>query len=347
MKRRLLLLLLPMLCATVLSFLPTILSWTAASVSVISPSMVSYQKTLSYSGEVHPAKTREIYLETAVIPEEVLVRPGDTVQKGSVLARIDTGLTQTVLKNGVVIPGETTDAQRQQYVQAYGLTEEEVVAALGGQPQTSVSQGGEAAFIPSEILAPMDGVVTQIQLSEGVFCSPNQAAVVISSVQNNTVLVQVRQSDIDQIAVGTCAQISGEGLQGKSYQAVVEMIYPAAQEQSSGLTSQTVVPVALSVENSDQDLKSGYQVDVTFLPEEEKQYLALPYEAICQDENNLEYVWVVQQGRAVRKNVETGIELPDCVEITSGISAADQVILSPESIRQNQLVLVRREESYA
>ena len=96
------------------------------------------------------------------------------------------------------------------------------------------------------------------------------------------------------------------------------------------------------MEQQDGEQASGYG-----MPEEEKEYFTLPYEAICQDEKNTEYVWIIQNGRAVRKDIVTGAELPDAVEICNGIFASDQVILSPDNIHSNQLVVIQQEEPHA
>ena len=51
-------------------------------------------------------------------------------------------------------------------------------------------------------------------------------------------------------------------------------------------------------------------------------------------------------GRAIRKDIVTGTELPDAVEVQSGISLSDRIILSPDDIRSNQLDLVQRRDSH-
>ena len=101
MKKRLILLFAPILFSSLLSFLPSIIYNTAMPIKIVRPNTITYQKTLSYTGQVESVETREIYLETAVIPEDVFVEPGTRVQKGEVLAKIDTRLTKSVLSQGI------------------------------------------------------------------------------------------------------------------------------------------------------------------------------------------------------------------------------------------------------
>ena len=193
----------------------------------------------------------------------------------------------------------------------------------------------------------MDGIITQVDLASGVLCSSNRAAIVMNSVENGKVTIHIKQNDIDSIQEGTPAYIQGEGLGGRTYQAIVKKIFPSAQKEYNGLSSETVIQTELMVLDCDENLKSGYSVEVILIPEEEKEYFTLPYEAICQDEKNTEYVWIIQNGRAVRKDIVTGAELPDAVEICNGIFASDQVILSPDNIHSNQLVVIQQEEPHA
>lgn len=351
MKRRLVILLFPIFCSVFSAMLPSIIYHSAACVNIVEPTAVIYQKTISYTGEVQAASTREIYLETPIIPEEVLVEPGDRVQKGSLLATIDTQLTKSVLAQGITISSDVESSEKEkaiyeQYGKAYGLTQQEISQLLGSSSSVLSQQSGSSSFLPAQIVSPIDGVVTQVHLASGVLCSPNSAVAVISSIENCKVTIYVKQSDIDCIQEGTPAIIQGEGLGGRTYQAVVEKIFPAAQKEYNGLNSETVIQTELTVLNCDESLKSGYSVDVVLMPEEEKKYVTIPYEAVCQDEKNIEYVWVVQNGRAIRKDIVTGTELPDAVEVQSGISLSDRIILSPDDIRSNQLVSVQRRDSH-
>ena len=349
MKKRLILLFCPMICGVAVSMLPNLIYQSAVSVSTVNPFTFTYQKTISYTGEVHALDEREIYLETAVIPSEVLVEPGDSVKKGALLATIDTKTTKSVLSQGISVADDVQASEKllyEEYAKAYSLTQQEAAQVFRSYSEGAQRQTDGNAFVPAEIFSPIDGVVTQVRLSSGVLCTSNNAAIVVSSVQNSKITIHIKQSDIDGIHPGTPAIIQGDGLSGKTYQAVVRKIFPAAEKIYSGLQSETVVQTELSVLNADEDLKSGYSVEAILMPEEEKEYFTLPYEAICQDENNVEYVWVVQGGRAVQKNVVTGNELPNAVEIISGLSSFDQVILSPKQIRAGQLVLVQQEAFY-
>jgi hypothetical protein len=55
----------------------------------------------------------------------------------------------------------------------------------------------------------------------------------------------------------------------------------------------------------------------------------VPYEAISQDENNKEFVFAIQNSRAVKKEVVTGLENDAGIEILQGINSQDIIIKNP------------------
>ena len=149
MKRRLVILLFPIFCSVFSAMLPSIIYHSAACVNIVEPTAVIYQKTISYTGEVQAASTREIYLETPVIPEEVLVEPGDRVQKGSLLATIDTQLTKSVLAQGITISSDVESSEKEkaiyeQYGKAYGLAQQEISQLLGSSSSVLSQQSGSS-----------------------------------------------------------------------------------------------------------------------------------------------------------------------------------------------------------
>ena len=53
---------------------------------------------------------------------------------------------------------------------------------------------------------------------------------------------------------------------------------------------------------------------------------------VRQDEAGTEYVLIAEEGAAVRRDIRTGYDLRDSVEIVSGCGAGDRVILEPDGV---------------
>ena len=65
--------------------------------------------------------------------------------------------------------------------------------------------------------------------------------------------------------------------------------------------------------------------------------LSLPLSAVNTDVSG-QFCYVVEIGAAVRRDVKTGLSSDTQVEIASGISAGDEVILNPQDVTQGMAV---------
>ena len=68
-------------------------------------------------------------------------------------------------------------------------------------------------------------------------------------------------------------------------------------------------------------------------------------EALCQDEKGTSYVFVAENNQtAVRRDVETGKEYKEGMEITGGLLDGVRIILEPENCRSGSPVYCVKEE---
>jgi membrane fusion protein (multidrug efflux system) len=85
------------------------------------------------------------------------------------------------------------------------------------------------------------------------------------------------------------------------------------------------VTVRAAVPNADLALKPGMFLNVT-LARDEHQALMVP-EAALVPEQSRQFLFVIEDGRAVRREVRIGGRQPGKVEIVSGLEVGDQVIV--------------------
>ena len=107
-----------------------------------------------------------------------------------------------------------------------------------------------------------------------------------------------------------------------------------------GSYSQTVVEVKIAINNPDDNLKAGYTANAKIMLSEPITMTVVPYEAVNQDDKG-EYVYILEENKAVRRYVTTGYELSDGIEVTSGLSSGDYVITVDENYSDGKVVLVK------
>jgi hypothetical protein len=90
-------------------------------------------------------------------------------------------------------------------------------------------------------------------------------------------------------------------------------------------------------EPSELVIRSGYTAEAVIAVNEPRELLLVPYEAINQDDKG-EFVLVLAGHTAVRRNIITGLELPEGAEIIEGVCESDELIINPEKFTENMLV---------
>lgn len=147
----------------------------------------------------------------------------------------------------------------------------------------------------------------------------------------------VDESEIGSVSVGQFAEISGAAFNG-SIGGSVEKIADTAYSENG----RTAVRVIIKLNSEEEELRSGYTAQGSIYADETRLLHTLPYEAIRQDDEG-EYVYLYVGNQAVRRTIETGIELSGEAEILRGLSEQSEVILSPDTVTDR--ALVRKEKA--
>jgi multidrug efflux pump subunit AcrA (membrane-fusion protein) len=134
--------------------------------------------------------------------------------------------------------------------------------------------------------------------------------------------------------------IDGDAFGNRIFTGIVTRIMPVAKQISS-ITgdSSSYVDAIVYIKSKNTDLKPGYSAHLWIFTSKRTGALAIPYEAVTQDENNRETVFVYADGRAYKRYIQTGFELDDMVEVSLGLSPGETVLLSPpEGLEHGQRV---------
>lgn len=318
-----------------IAFIPMMILSSVTKVNIVPVKEQTYQNVIHCNGEIVEKRVKEIYLETPVIAKSVRVEVGDRVRRGQLLATIDTDLTQTVLAQGATAKNLDADVAAMDVggiAEKYGLSESDVLLAMNQYSTTGAGQK-TSGFVPNEITAPMDGIVTAVNLQTDVLTKTTKPVLVVSDDRAYSVRVSVSESDVTQITQGDRAIVSGVGFAGQQYYATVTKIYPVARKIINGAAQQTIVDVELSIDNADGRLKPGFSAKAVIASEESGKMLTVPYEAVQQDEGNREYVYVYNNNHVQKRLVKTGSELTSSVEIQDGLVLSDMVVINPENVK--------------
>ena len=195
------------------------------------------------------------------------------------------------------------------------------------------------------VLAPMSGLVTQRNITQGSRISPADTALEIADLSRVWVLADLFEADLGRVKVGMGAELEIASL-GKKLQGRVIFLDPVLDPKTRTLKARLEFP------NPGGLLRPEMLGDVTFqIPE--RKALTVPLDAVL-DSGTRKIVFVdVSQGHFEPREVTTGQQSADRVEILEGLEKGESVVtraaflVDSESRLQNALAEMTRRKSEA
>lgn len=189
----------------------------------------------------------------------------------------------------------------------------------------------EAQLAKLEIRAPFDGVVGLRFVSEGAFVTPTTRVATLQRYDRLKVDFSIPEKYAPRVRTGSPVTFHVEGGDRK-YQGEIYAIDPRIDAGTRTVLIRAVCP------NPDTRLLPGAFAHVEFTLSEVAEALLVPSEAVIPGltEKN---VFIVQDGKAVRRSVKTGVRTESSVQITAGLASGDVVITSGiQQLRAGQAV---------
>jgi hypothetical protein len=141
----------------------------------------------------------------------------------------------------------------------------------------------------------------------------------------------IPEKDISRVKFGLRANVTGDAFPNETYEAEVIGIADGATKTFVGNATKTTVEVWLQILKPGQSLKNGYTTAVEIIAGETEKKRLIPYEAVSQDEQGT-YIFVLKGNTAVKRYIKTGEDLPDGIEVISGLDENEDVIDPPEGV---------------
>ncbi len=208
------------------------------------------------------------------------------------------------------------------------------------------------------IRAPMDGVVTQlnVELGERVFgagFSMGTDIMTISDLNNMEATVDVDENDVVIISLGDTANIKVDAFGDKVFKGLVTEIGNSAQTSGLGTQDQVVnFAVKIKLLELDPSLRPGMSCNADIETETKSNVVSVPIQCVTargdfspapegdsgsddepvvttkksDDKKIKEIVFLIKNGKAKSVEVETGISDDNYIEIKSGLSGDEEVV---------------------
>lgn len=329
------------------------------------------QKYVEETGEVKCSASTTVYLEGSGLIKRIVVEAGQQVQKGDLLLSMDQEQLEISLKNAA----ELRNQAKAQYAageeaynmalkdydttkslveagaaSAWELTQKEAAlksaeAAQSGnqaaleQAELSVANSS-LALSKQQVLAPLSGTVLQKKVEVNAFGAPGTAAFVIGDTENLEVQAKILAEDAAGIQVGNKVDITVRTKEKQALEGTVVKVAPTAEDEVSSLgVKQKKVMVTIQPLEAKFFLLPGSEVDVRVITETKSGVVIVPAGAVF-DYQGQSCVFTVEEGKAVLRTVQRGIQNESFSEITDGLQEGETVLSAPDnSIEEGTRIL--------
>ncbi|MDR7316283.1 multidrug efflux pump subunit AcrA (membrane-fusion protein) [Brevibacillus nitrificans] len=220
---------------------------------------------------------------------------------------------------------QTSYANAQQSLQAaQQKTGTQVSEASVNQSSVSL-QNARNQLANATVVAPINGFISSVNGAVGQMAGQQPVVVIVNT---NPLLVKANlsEADITKVKVGTDVKVNVQST-GKTIDAKVSAVSPV---MDSALKA---YPIEVTIPNADNALKSDMVVTITFpnASGEQKSSLVVSRKAVFEREGK-QYVFKLEGDVAKQVEVTTGASTSDTIEIVSGVSEGDQVVVKGQTL---------------
>lgn len=176
----------------------------------------------------------------------------------------------------------------------------------------------EAQMKNSEVRAPIDGLLTNVQTIDGELVSNGNELFTVSS-HKNYVRGEVNEEDVGEVKPGMSAKMQLYAYRTRAFTARVTSVQPAADPTTQRYT------VVLEMNNPPDNLMVGMTGEMNIITGVHENALLVPTRALLVDQ-----ALVVNGGIVQPRTVNVGFRTLDFSEALNGLAEGDHVIVSDQ-----------------
>lgn len=279
---------------------------------------------MSFTGTVEPYEEAHVGSGGAMRIEKIFVDVDDYVRKGQLLAQMDkTQLFQAQVRVNTL----EDDLKRLDTLRKVGAVTQQNYEQLKAELDIAKSTL-ENLTENTQIHSPLTGIVTGRYYSDGeIFMmspgpSGKPAIVSILQIQPVKIIVNVSERFFPDIKKGMRANVVADMYPGKVFKGHVYKVHPVI-DRTTG-----TFKVEINIPNERKVLRPGMYVRVTLNLGEKETFIVPSLAVLRQAGTNERYVFVEEDGVAIRKTVRLGQRLDDMLEITEGLKPGENLVIS-------------------
>lgn len=329
------------------------------------------QKVVNATGEVRAIDLVTIGAQVSGKIEHLHVKVGQEVKKGDLIAEIDSTTQQNEVdinksrldsyQAQLAAAKVSLEVAEKQYkrmqklkkgnaaseedlenaLDTYETAKSRVVELESSIKETEISLStAETNLGYTKITAPLDGTVVSVPVKEGqtINAAMNTPTIVqVANLDNMEIVIEISEGDIGNIKPGVKVTYSILADLNKIYETTLQSIDPGLTLLTNGEYTEVVDSSEaiyyygrLIVPNEDGILRIGMTTQNVIYVESAENVLTVPVVAV-KEAGDKEYVEVLTKKGVERRDITTGVSDGLNVEVKSGVSEGEKVILAKMS----------------
>jgi HlyD family secretion protein len=174
----------------------------------------------------------------------------------------------------------------------------------------------ELSISNSQLTAPYDGIISQVMVEEGELAMPNKPALIISSTENQKIVINLSEADLKKVKKDTRVEFK-IGTNDEIHLGQVTYV-------SSNVNPATRVGTVEVLINSNKVYSSGSSAEVKFILSEIEDQILIPASSIktLTDKN---VVYIYKEDIVREREIELGRKTGNMYQVLSGLEVGDVI----------------------
>ncbi|MBT4289886.1 MAG: efflux RND transporter periplasmic adaptor subunit [Deltaproteobacteria bacterium] len=184
----------------------------------------------------------------------------------------------------------------------------------------------------SKIKAPFTGVVKRKYAQNGGYLKLGENLLEIMDISSVLAKINIPEKDIQYLKRGKIVKITLDALPDQILKGSIKTIGLEADIKSRSF------PAEVIVDNSDRNLLPGMMTRAETIALSLSKQIMIPSHAVLEREYG-KVVFIVENGKAVEKNVSLGTSVENKVQVLSGLDVGDRLVVSSQQFIANNDII--------
>lgn len=279
-----------------------------------------------------------------VLDKEDVQKQVDQTKKAVEAARANYNRTKESIENArtnfertkaLYEQGAVSKTQYEQAELTASNTSLDAVKAQYEQAKLSYNQALDG-LKDTSVKSPIEGIISAVNIEEGEMASNAAPAMTIIDMDTVYVEINVTENVINDLYLGQEVALELPSAYNNDFTGKIDRLSPAADPRTQ------LYSVRIYIENKEHTIKPGMFAKIKFDNDIREDVIAVESEAVIQEDDKL-VVYVVEDNKAVEKEITTGLDTGTYIEVIKGLNKGENIIIKGQNyVEDGSIVKVVR-----